>query len=1019
MLKIIKKIGIWPLLLAVIAIVLCIVNYSSNTWLSGWDTLHPEFNFLLYFKRIFFSVWQEHQGLGALATQAHASEIPRMFILYPLSLLLPENLLRYGYFFLTLIVGPLGMFYFLHYVIFKSAKENTRNLASFAGGLFYLLNLGTLQQFYLPLEMFATHFATLPLLALFAFKILHEGGKKNYIIFVLLTFFNASIAHTPTLFYAYFLGLTVFVFGYLIQRKNLWKKCLAILGLTIIINCFWLLPHLYFVFTSGNIVQDSKISLMFSQTAISTGQKFGNFKDTLFLKNYLFEWGKYDNDSNQFVKLFGEWNPHLAKLGVIIVQYVLSGMVLIGLFLSIKNKRNQGLPVLGIFLISFLLIANDAPVLSNLYELLQKNIPLFKEALRFPYTKFSILLVFSQAVFFSVFWEKFVEKLLIVFKKNKEKEIIFDLAILIMAMLIYFTLPAFKGNLINQDMKVKFPPEYFSAMEYLNNQENGRIALLPIHQYWGWIYHNWDYEGAGFEWFGLKDPLLDREFDRWNPNNEQFYWEASYAVYSKNLFLLENVLEKYQIRWLVVDGSTINPSSSKTLFDDEVKEIFSKSKKISFIQTFGKIKIYKINLETQVKNFVYLENDLPVVNDYQWGNEDKGYEEFGNYISISNEPLIAYYPYRSLFTGRKTDEIEVGIKDFGDRFVFEKTLPENVKKYTLVFPWYKGEELVEIDKNDFSQAKYPIPTAEILEGKIMVTVPKVKGLFSAEIDSTKIENALKEKNCNQFGKGTVKNVNKGEKIELEAIDANNCSASFYLPDLSHKFAYLISAQTKNIFGKPLLFWLENLTNRKADMELYLDENATSYNLNPTSYIIQPPMSFDGLGYTLHFDNISIGREQTINELGKITVNPIPYEFLTKIKLVASSKQQAVRETGSTSILEVKHPNPAVYEIKIDQQITDSSTLVLSQAYHEGWKAYEVDSSKQQVVSNIGFLAPVFGKEIKDHVQVNNWENGWNLLTDSYRLQATSYVLIFMPQYLEFLGFLLLVSCFLFVIFAVK
>lgn len=107
----------FALLLVIVCLFLAARNYQPGTWLSGWDTLHAEFNFSLYFKRILSGIWQEHQGLGAVASQAHPAEIVRMFLYYPLSLLLPQSLMRYGYFFLTLILGPLGIYYFLEKII--------------------------------------------------------------------------------------------------------------------------------------------------------------------------------------------------------------------------------------------------------------------------------------------------------------------------------------------------------------------------------------------------------------------------------------------------------------------------------------------------------------------------------------------------------------------------------------------------------------------------------------------------------------------------------------------------------------------------------------------------------------------------------------------------------------------------------------------------------------------------------------------------------------------------------------
>ena len=89
------KLNIFPLLIILICGVLAWKNYVPNTILSGWDTLHPEFNFWLYFKRALNGVWMGHQGLGAVASQSHPAEIPRLLIYGLLELILPSNLARY------------------------------------------------------------------------------------------------------------------------------------------------------------------------------------------------------------------------------------------------------------------------------------------------------------------------------------------------------------------------------------------------------------------------------------------------------------------------------------------------------------------------------------------------------------------------------------------------------------------------------------------------------------------------------------------------------------------------------------------------------------------------------------------------------------------------------------------------------------------------------------------------------------------------------------------------------------
>ena len=63
-----------------IALLLVLRNYTPGTFLSGWDTLHPEFNFGLNFQRLFFGVFRSEQGLGAVAAHSHMSDLPRVIL---------------------------------------------------------------------------------------------------------------------------------------------------------------------------------------------------------------------------------------------------------------------------------------------------------------------------------------------------------------------------------------------------------------------------------------------------------------------------------------------------------------------------------------------------------------------------------------------------------------------------------------------------------------------------------------------------------------------------------------------------------------------------------------------------------------------------------------------------------------------------------------------------------------------------------------------------------------------------
>ena len=87
--KKLPKLNPYPFLLAAIAILICIASYSKGTFLTGWDTLHPEFDFGLNFKRLIFGVWREEQGLGAVAGHSHMADLPRVIILWILNFIFP------------------------------------------------------------------------------------------------------------------------------------------------------------------------------------------------------------------------------------------------------------------------------------------------------------------------------------------------------------------------------------------------------------------------------------------------------------------------------------------------------------------------------------------------------------------------------------------------------------------------------------------------------------------------------------------------------------------------------------------------------------------------------------------------------------------------------------------------------------------------------------------------------------------------------------------------------------------
>jgi len=970
-----------------------LTNYHPNTWLTGWDNLHPEFNLVFNIKRSLFASWQEYQGLGLLGGMGHASDLPRQIFLWFFSLALPASLIRYFYHFLMLFLGPLGVFFLLNIIIFKQSKQPYKKYFGLIGALFYLFNLATLQMFYVPFEAYSAHYAFLPWLFLINLNFLNKVSKKSFFLLLLINILAISQGYVATYFLVYTLALSlVFLFYFLMNRKGIKKILIASLVL-FCINAFWLIPNLYFVASNLNVYTSAKINQMATENNFLTNKKYGDLANVLILKGFWFENTEINQEGNLDYQM-GNWVNHFQNPIILGIGYSIFLLSLMGIFFAIKKRITNAILFILVFLLAFTFLANDTPIFSQISNLFYQ-LPLLSQIFRFPFTKFSILAALCLSIFYSITLSSISTFL----KRSSLKTIV---SIFFIFLPLIFLFPIFQGDLFDSKNRIKIPEEYFQVFKFFQNQDkNTRIATLPQHTYWGWHFYHWDYHGSGFLWYGIEQPILDRAFDPWSDKNENYYWEISQAIYSQNKVFFEKVLEKYQVNWLLVDGYLINPSSPKALFSNETEEMLATSNKIYLSQEFGKIKIYQVNLETPVNNFVFLAENLPqVVPDYQWNNFDQAFLENGHYLSQTQEQEI-FYPFRSLFTGRGQEELEFNLEEQENFFLFKKELPFSSDDYQLIIPAQKEGELVFVDPENLAKSEFLNPEVFIQENTLIVKVPKVKGLYSAEIEPFSAIDFNSPKNCQSFSQGSVENKIIQENgqfwLNLRALNSNNCSASFWLPNLSHRYAYLITVKSQYKQGKSLVFWLENLTSKRADIETQLPKKEEI-----TAYFIQPPMTTDGLGYSLHFDNISLGRVKTENNLGKIIVNPIPYRFLIGIKLIKTQPESQ----SQTLPLTVDHPNPSFYQVK--RGFTSSQVLILSQAFHSGWQAYELKNKTHPL------LIPFFNKRIENHFLVNNWENGWQLG------QEENIAIIFLPQYLEYFGFLifLLFICFT-LVFLVK
>ena len=973
----------YQLLIFFITLILFFINYKSGTYLSGWDNLQTDLNPLLAIKRAFFSVWQEYQSFGLLAGMAHAADLPRAIYIEILSIILPQNLIRYFYHFLMILIGGLGvMKLFSDQNSNLTIKQFNNNFLAFLAALFYILNLGTVQIFYLPFESFSTFFGFLPWLIWIFLKLISNSTIpqfNNLILFIIINFFATPSFYTQQLFIVYLLILGLIFIGYIFTKiiqsnKNFplnfyIKKFIFSFLLIFIINSFWLLPQLYFLKTSSRVVYEAKMNQLATEDVYYQNREKGTLKYFLRLEGYYFD--LFDKE-NHFI--FAPWKNHFQTFWPI--QYFFAFLMILGVYYSFRKKDFTF--IFPLFLI-FIVFLNATWPISAIDDFLRQN-KLYNQIFRSPFTKF----IFVYSLLYSYFLALGIQKIVLSTKNQFIKKFfLFSFVILI----ILYSLPSFQGNFISNEMKVKIPDEYFQIIDYFKKiDKNKRIALLPEYTFWGWYQNKWGYNGSGFLWYGIEQPIVSRTFDTWSEKSESYFWEIKKTINDENLNNFENVLEKYDINYLVLDLS-LKPlvGNYKSIQYDRLINLLSKSQKIKLLRQGKYLNLYQVNSHDKQRNFIQIKNNLfstsPKI---KLTDDDTAFKIFGDYFYQENPNI--YFPFLDLTTVSKLFQKKWQLEEEKNYF--------NIKI-----------------KTDFDLTDYQIQNFNSQYQSLLYNENKLS-TYSANISYKKEKNELSL----FLDKILIKKITEKDLTIRKNCFKNTSCISISLPVFSHRYGYLIKIKNKNFFGRRLFFYVLEQTKKSSYVEDRL-KNDIEYYLIPESY-------YYGMGYNITFHNQNYENLFSENKVESIEIYFFPYENLKSIFLtspqfhIENNREKTINQNPIN--FDAKRIHYFLYQIKIPSQPLNSSnnlTLYLSQSYHDGWKAYVIKDQSSDIRQFFYTYFPfIFGQEIKDHVLVNNWANGW-LIDDQTikQLNNSAIYLIFWPQYLEFLGFGLLIFTFIFIL----
>jgi hypothetical protein len=1069
-------------------------NLTIEQQLIGWDGLYPQFNFGVNFQRAFFATWQENYGLGAITGHGFAGTLPHTLATYLLSFIVPDIALRITFTLLCLYLGGLGMYFLLKNTFSLINREKHEHMAfmvpyaALSGALFYMLNLGTIQIFYIQLETFIGHFAALPWLFLITIKLLHKWDTKNLLAFIIITFLSSIQGFIPSLFVAYFIALALFLFTYCLHNKldlSVMKRSGGILFLTLVINSFWLTPLIFYQFQANNTFLTSYNNTTSTQHFIDISKKYGDINNVALLKGYLF-------DSYQLGDyILRPWMDHLNRGLPVIIGYSFFGVIIFGLFFSMLRVKNATLISMAIVaLFFFASIATDTQPFSSLINILQHFSPTYAQAFRTAFTKFSIGVSFGYSFFFAVgvFYGAYL------LQKTPARRYMPLCSILLASLLIIYSLPIFQGGLLYDKLLLSLPKPYEDVMQYFKGQEDGRIADFPQDCAEGWYAYKWGYFGSGFYWYGIRQPILSRSFDVWNRSNEAYYWEIIQALREENPAQLDAIFNKYQVRWILYDPNAFYCRNQKSFIAHEALLNFLKnSPEYTLVKSFTDnntqpiLLFQKKNTQaiTYARAVTGLENIGP---SYESTGTDIAFVQNGYYFTDPQIPYDRYYPFRTLLTNRG-QQLPFNISTSDRMIEVSTTIPQGLAGYSLtdfmpssngipvfirtrqnignvevllspIYPqllldgklltappptyslgsfastgaldtklFLNGQQL-EASNGGYTGLLYPTITNKVelftaanrsmfswtdalsstlsqlengsitlpsyKEGRLSVIIPKIETEKTAFAERTNNLDQLTPQSCNEISPSSNHTFEaditaKQEYIRLSSQNGSQCIV-LHFPDLLTASGYLMELNTRNIKGNPL-----KLTAYNSNDVAYNDEYLVkSHDMTKTYHILQPTLQ-EGVGYSIQLQNISENREQSVNDFSGIRIWQLPYPFL--ITMTATRPNNVVA-TQKTLPIQATHPDPTGYSLRLPTKNAKDVTLILEQSFNYGWRAYSVPQ--------LDFISQAFpfivGKELSNHVLINNWANGWILQEN-----ADTFVVVFLPQYAQFGAIILTIT----------
>ena len=539
-----------------LSLLFCFTHYKEGFLILRGDTGYPLAP-IIYLNN-HMSSWFNTYWTGIPAGHALSFGFPLLVVIYLLNLVLDPSQSQ-----MVLLTGLFFASGYMAYVFFSLTTPENRK-SNILGGLFYMLNIVIITEWYVPNPIFFLAYVGLPITAIGCYFLAKCYWRGVFWLVLGYLSIGSGFLNTPFILITMLSNiLIIFYFG-IVSNLNFGKQLFLVFSVVIIFvltNLWWLSLLLDFRQEGEAILK----TIPLSSWAVDSSRN-ANILNLL---------------ANSFTpSLAGDMMPYtkIIKESLVFLLYLFFPII----FLShlIKKIRIPHIAYLLIvyLIIMFLVKGTQAPF-GAIYSLMVEYIPYFG-IFKTPAEKFGVLFLFWQAFIISL-----------TFKKNSHL-IVGALIILVLAY------PVYTGNLFSEisiagkSFKAyqKIPQSYKEVAALINKDElNGRVLVLPLVDNYQVSYSSSNYRGLPFFKSMIKKPLIGNS-----------------GVERDNVFLFLSNLQdetvftswakRFNVNWIILNKD-IGVKGSRNSYREiiDIESMLSSGNGYKRIGTFKNLILYQGN----------------------------------------------------------------------------------------------------------------------------------------------------------------------------------------------------------------------------------------------------------------------------------------------------------------------------------------------------------------------------------------------------------------------------------------